>query len=110
MPSFALTKFQQLAATTSGTRAVSLILANPVLLARSMWPEFEHWVQQCQPDVKPGADRALYALTAFADKMAQQIFTYPVGSGPLESIVHRLRVGEITESYAREVASSSELY
>jgi hypothetical protein len=39
MPSFALTKFQELANATNGKEAANLMFTNPVLLAPSTWPE-----------------------------------------------------------------------
>lgn len=109
MPSFALTKFQELANATSGERAASLLSANPVLLAESSWPELMDWVQHCPPETVVGAKRALNTVLSIARDAIADRSIYPLGSGPLEPIVRRLLNGEITEDYARELGSRPEV-
>lgn len=105
MPSFALTKFQELAIAPNGQEAANLVFANPVLTAQSTWPELMDWVQSRPSAEMPGAKRALNFLVKITQGTTEDRGIYQLGKGPLEAIIYPLLSGEITEAYAGELAS-----
>jgi CHAT domain-containing protein len=105
-----LNLFAELAECESPAESINFVFAHPVLLSSEWQARFAALMPTLPEPKQTSAAHALHSLGLMVESIKRDRSKYPLGPGPVETLLARIRKGEITQTQGLEFARQPDTY